>query len=57
MTGRCGYMPELSCEFRRLIASINVQFGGGGNVTDTESFAGLSEGKEKLTVSEVPDRR
>lgn len=37
-------MPELSCEFRGLFASINIQFLG-RNVTDTESFATLSEGE------------
>lgn len=48
-------MPELSREFRGLTASINVRFLG-RNVTDTESFAALSEGEESLTVPELPDR-
>lgn len=35
--GRHGCIPELSCEFRRMLDSINVQFWG-RNAKDSESF-------------------
>lgn len=55
MIGRHGCIPELSCEFRGMLASISVQFWG-RNVTDTESSGALGEVEECFTVPELPDR-
>lgn len=55
MIGRHGCIPKLSCEFRGMLASINIQFGG-RNAMDIESSAALEEVEESFTVPELPDR-
>lgn len=52
---RHGCISEFSYEFRRMLASINVQLCR-RNVVDAESSAAHGEMEESFTVLEIPDR-